>query len=476
MSETPDSHQAQQSLSIKAARQFATTTKTVPQMTAISPRWLLQLLPWVQVESGTYRVNQAKVIFREKKIRINFEGERALVEPEDLRAIPMFHDADPELLKSIAERLVSEEHRPGTTILTEGEAGDKFYIVARGKVEILTTGPHGESLRLAIRAAGDYFGEIALLKGVPRIATAQTLTACQLLTLTSTEFDEIMVQFPQVRADIDRVAQEYMTQTALAVEHGEKGIEVKSGHKGEPDLPETFVDYEEEPREYPLSVAQTVLRVHTRVSDLYNEPIDPLHEQTRLAIESMKERQEWELINNDDFGLLNAADSTMRIQPHYGSPTPDDMDAMLSLVWKKPAFFLAHPRAIAAFERECTQRGLNLLTVTLFDRPFVSWRGVPIVPSNKLEVSGRSSGDPLGPGTTNILLMRVGEKEQGVIGLHKQGIPEEVSPSLSVRYMGIDRKAIASYLLTLYFSCAVLTPDALAVLENVEVGYHHNYK
>ncbi len=76
---------------------------------------------------------------------------------------------------------------------------------------------------------------------------------------------------------------------------------------------------------------------------------------------------------------------------------------------------------------------------------------------------------------TNILLMRVGEKEQGVVGLHQTGIPGEQQPSLSVRFMGINRKAIASYLLTLYFSCAVLTPDALAVLENVEVGYYHDY-
>ncbi len=53
MAETPKNSQAQQSLGTKAARQLATTTKTIPQMTAISPRWLLKLLPWVQVESGT---------------------------------------------------------------------------------------------------------------------------------------------------------------------------------------------------------------------------------------------------------------------------------------------------------------------------------------------------------------------------------------------------------------------------------------
>jgi hypothetical protein len=74
------------------------------------------------------------------------------------------------------------------------------------------------------------------------------------------------------------------------------------------------------------------------------------------------------------------------------------------------------------------------------------------------------------------LLLRVGEAEQGVVGLHQQGIPGEISPSLSARLMGLDNLGVASYLLSLYFSAAVLTDDAIGVLENVEVGYYHNYE
>ena len=72
--------------------------------------------------------------------------------------------------------------------------------------------------------------------------------------------------------------------------------------------------------------------------------------------------------------------------------------------------------------------------------------------------------------------MRVGENEQGVVGLHQAGIPGEISPSLSARLMGLDKLGVASYLLTLYSSLAVLTDDALAILENVEVGYYHDYE
>jgi hypothetical protein len=72
--------------------------------------------------------------------------------------------------------------------------------------------------------------------------------------------------------------------------------------------------------------------------------------------------------------------------------------------------------------------------------------------------------------------MRTGEAEQGVIGLHQTNIPNEVMPSLSVRLMDIDRTAVASYLLSLYFSCAALTYDAVGVLEDVEVGHFHEYQ
>jgi hypothetical protein len=65
--------------------------------------------------------------------------------------------------------------------------------------------------------------------------------------------------------------------------------------------------------------------------------------------------------------------------------------------------------------------------------------------------------------------MRVGEEDQGVVGLYQEGIPDEYQPSLSVRFMGIDDKGIISYLVSTYFSAAILIPDALGVLENVEI-------
>jgi hypothetical protein len=255
----------------------------------------------------------------------------------------------------------------------------------------------------------------------------------------------------------------------------EKPVDVVCALKEEKTLPETFVDYEEKPREYMLSAISTIVNVHTRASDLFSNPFDQVKEQLRLTIEEVKEQQENELINSQDYGLLKNVAAGQRIKTRKGAPTPDDLDELLTKVWKEPSFFLAHPRAIAAFGRECTRRGVPPPTVTLYGTPFLTWRGVPIVPCNKLHVDGEKNPKEAG-GKTNILLLRVGEKRQGVVGLFQPGLPGEQTPGLSVRFMGIDNKSLASYLIALYCSAAILTDDAIAVLEHVEVGNYHDYK
>ena len=235
----------------------------------------------------------------------------------------------------------------------------------------------------------------------------------------------------------------------------------------EVDLPEIYVDYEEKPREYTLNAVTTVLDVQTRISDLYRSPHDQIREQLRLMIEKVKERQENELVNNAEYGLANNVAPEFKLKTRKGAPTPDDLDELISKVWKEPSFFLAHPRAIAAFGRECTRRGVPPPTVNLFGSQFLTWRGIPLVPCDKVAVKAEK---------TSILLLRTGEKKQGVIGLFQPGLPGEVSPSLSVRFMGINHKAIASYLISLYCSVAALTDDAIGVLENVNVDQYHEYK
>jgi hypothetical protein len=296
---------------------------------------------------------------------------------------------------------------------------------------------------------------LALGDAAARQLANATKTVAQLSTITPRWLVHLLEWLP-VEAGIYR----------LNTVRDPANVQVACAKRDETELPLTFVDYDERPREYFLSAVSTVLDVHTRVSDLYSSPHDQIKEQLRLVIETIKEMQESELINNSEYGLLANVDESQQISTLTGAPTPDDLDDLLTKVWKEPAFFLTHPLGVAAFGRECTRRGVPPPTVSLFGSQFITWRGVPLVPSDKV---------PLADGKTKILLLRVGAKRQGVSGLYQPNLPGQQSPGLSVRFMGINRNAIASYLISLYCSLVVHTPDALAVLDDVEVGKYHDY-
>jgi hypothetical protein len=249
----------------------------------------------------------------------------------------------------------------------------------------------------------------------------------------------------------------------------DKPIDVVCSHTDESVIPGTYAEYEETPREYVLSSINAIVNIDTRVGDLFSKPYDQVREQLRVTIEAVKERQENELLNNADYGLLNNVSDSQRISTRKGAPTPDDLDELLTKVWKEPSFFIANPRAIAAFGRECTRRGVPPPTVTLFGNPFLTWRGIPLIPTDKVHIAGEVP-------KSQILLIRVGERKQGVVGLFQPGLTGEQSPGLSVRFKGIIDTGLASYLISLYCSASVLADDAIAVLDDVEVGQYYEYK
>jgi Type 2A encapsulin shell protein SrpI-like len=285
-----------------------------------------------------------------------------------------------------------------------------------------------------------------------------TKTVPQLSTITPRWLLHLLSWVP-VEAGIYRVNRVVNPEQVL--------IHAEEAGEGEEPLPQTYVDYETTPREYTLRSISTLLDIHTRVSDLYSSPHDQIAQQLRLTIETIKERQESELINNPEYGLLAQVTPEQTISTRTGAPTPDDLDSLITKVWKTPGFFLTHPLGVAAFGREATRRGVPPVVVSLFGAQFITWRGIPIIPSDKV---------PVEKSTTTFILVRTGEERQGVVGLFQPGLVGEQAPGLSVRFTGINRSAIASYLVTLYSSLAVLTDDALAVLDGVAVDKFHEYE
>ncbi|GHD75732.1 family 2B encapsulin nanocompartment shell protein [Streptomyces goshikiensis] len=451
----------QTSLGTAAARNLATTTKSAPQMQEITSRWLLRMLPWVETKGGAYRVNR-RLTYTVGDGRIEFvqDGAHVRVIPRELGEIAMLRGFDDvEVLTALAGRCVQRDFRPGEVLVERGSPAGEIHLIAHGRINQTAVGKYGDEVAVGVLADGDRFGDHALLDGAGTWDyTATAATAGTLLTLSRADFDAVLSSAPHLHAHVQRFGSlPHQRQN----KHGEAEIAVSAGHSGEPELPGTFVDYELNPREYELSIAQTVLRVHTRVADLYNEPMNQTEEQLRLTVEALRERQEHELINNREFGLLHNAAFKQRIQTHSGPPTPDDLDELLCRR-RGSKLFLAHPRTIAAIGREFNARGLYPDHVDLGGQQVPAWRGVPILPCNKIPISKEN--------TSSILVMRTGEDNQGVIGLHQTGLPEEYEPGLSVRFMGIDERSIISYLVTTYFSAAILVPDALGVLENVQIA------
>ncbi|WP_055694481.1 family 2B encapsulin nanocompartment shell protein, partial [Streptomyces prasinopilosus] len=387
-------------------------------------------------------------------------GDRVEVVPAELGELPALRSyEDEEVLSELASRCRQREIEAGQVITSFGSPADEVFLLAHGRIEKVGTGPYGSDESLGILADGAYFGDQALLdEDAIWEYTTRTLTACTVLVLPREAVAQVAERSETLSGHL---RQQRSVPRQRTNKYGEKEIALASDHRGEPDIPHTFVDYEASPREYELSVAQTVLRIHSRVADLYNQPMNQTEQQIRLTVEALKERQEHELVNNRTFGLLHNCEYDQRIQPHDGVPTPDDLDELLSRR-RGTKLLLAHPRAISAIGRELNKRGLVPETIDMAGNRIPTWRGVPIFPCNKIPVTEER--------TTSVIALRTGEEDQGVIGLRASGIPDEIEPSLSVRFMGINEQAIIKYLVTAYYSAAVLVPDALGVLENVEIG------
>ncbi len=124
----------------------------------------------------------------------------------------------------------------------------------------------------------------------------------------------------------------------LSRQQGEGGRRLRHRYRVQPqrraELPHASSTTKDSPREYTLSTVTTTIEVQTRISDLYRSPMDQVREQLGVLIEMVKERQENELVNNANYGLLSSVAPEMKVSTRGGAPTPDDLDELLTKVWK----------------------------------------------------------------------------------------------------------------------------------------------
>jgi ATP-binding cassette subfamily B protein len=136
------------------------------------------------------------------------EAQYGDLEVSRLHDVPLFAHLEHSLLNTMAKRLCIERYSTGDEIITEGEVGDKLYLLARGQVDVLASHPVGKQRSLAVLHAGDHFGEIALLYNTPRTATIRARTPVQLYSLNKDDFNELLTSVPGLREQMERIMSE----------------------------------------------------------------------------------------------------------------------------------------------------------------------------------------------------------------------------------------------------------------------------
>jgi ATP-binding cassette subfamily B protein len=141
----------------------------------------------------------AKLWRRQSGFTFNSQGSDGGIEPARLHDYPVLSELDPATLEEVARFFVAESYPAARNIVTEGEIGDRFFLIARGQVEVLKQDGTTDGKRLAVLADGDYFGEIALLQRLPRTATVRTLTPTLLLSLRDSHFQALLKHQPELQ-------------------------------------------------------------------------------------------------------------------------------------------------------------------------------------------------------------------------------------------------------------------------------------
>ena len=164
----------------------------------------------------------AEIWRKQGGLEVGEDGVTASVTADRLRLIPLLEHLDPALLEEISLRFASEQVPADRLVLEEGDPGDRFYLVARGRAAVSRRDLGGEERTVAVLEKGDHFGEIALLRDGPRTATIRTLEPCLFLTLQRGAFLKLVERAPGLREaleaiEVRRVSEERNLQQATIV-------------------------------------------------------------------------------------------------------------------------------------------------------------------------------------------------------------------------------------------------------------------
>ena len=150
------------------------------------------------------------------KVRVALDWIMEIIFPRDITKVEVQR----------TEQLKRAHFQKGDSIIREGEIGDRFYIIESGEIEIVHQEPGQPERQLALRSAGDSFGELALLKDALRAATVRCLTPVDVIMFNRKDFLTLASSYNFFRQHMDKEA------TAVAQFHSKKPLTPETIEKG----------------------------------------------------------------------------------------------------------------------------------------------------------------------------------------------------------------------------------------------------
>ncbi|WP_214628324.1 ABC transporter transmembrane domain-containing protein [Paenibacillus agaridevorans] len=164
----------------------------------------------VVVESGSHpELMERGGVYRglwdkQHGFRLSEDGRHAAVQGERLSKLAFFSGLESDALEEIAAHFATETFKAGDDVVTEGEEGDKFYIIVRGRFEVRKEIEGQGEITVAVLQDGDHFGEIALLRDIPRTATVRASASGTVLSMNRESFLGITARYPRIRSVLEQ--------------------------------------------------------------------------------------------------------------------------------------------------------------------------------------------------------------------------------------------------------------------------------
>jgi CRP-like cAMP-binding protein len=141
-----------------------------------------------------------------------------------LGAIGLLDVLGAEQLRCLAEENIDRVYAAGEQVIRQGDPGGSLFVVMAGRVEVTAADAGGTPVKLALLGAGDYFGEMSLMTGAPRVATVTAVQETRLLEVGKDSFKKILAAEPGLVEVFGEALRTRLAERAQAIAGAERSV------------------------------------------------------------------------------------------------------------------------------------------------------------------------------------------------------------------------------------------------------------